>query len=155
MTIEELENMVGQSISNYAKMGIDIEVLEIKDDKAIVKIAQNRLVNNLMLNQKQLVERLKCVFSDIEMTILPRPKVFYFDVANIDGQWLKLRMKELGLHTNDVVSQLAINKTTLNQYLKGERIMEQPIKAAFFYYFMTYQLNNEFREQCPHNLNTS
>ena len=41
------------SISNYKKLGISLEVLD--DDT--VKVSQTKLINSYILNQKQLIER--------------------------------------------------------------------------------------------------
>jgi len=55
-------------------------------------------------------------------------------------------MKNIGLNANDLVSQIALDKSSLSLFLSGERKMNKSVKALFYYYFLTYELNKDFRE---------
>ncbi|QEL01600.1 hypothetical protein FKG96_12540 [Olivibacter sp. LS-1] len=138
MTTLELTKEQARSISNYKRMGIEIEVL----DEKTVKITQSRLLNGFILNQKQLVERAKEIFPERNIV----PVVHSIDVDLIDLEWIEGRMKEFGIKRNDLIKQLAIDKSTLSSMFSGDRGLTKSQRAAFFFYFLTYELNRDFRE---------
>lgn len=119
-------------------MGIDIELI----DDETVKITQSRLLNGFILNQKQLVERAKEVFPGYKVV----PIVHSIEVNEITVEWIEERMKEFGIKRNDLIKQLAIDKSTLSSMFSGDRGLTKSQRAAFFFYFLTYELNRDFRE---------
>lgn len=135
----ELTKDQSRSISNYRRMGIDIEVL----NENTVKIKQARLVNGYILNQKQLVERAKEVFPGFKAIPVP----YSLDASLITTDWIADKMNEFGIKRSDIVKQLAIDESSLSLFLSGERKMNKSQRAAFFFYFLVYELNRDFREQ--------
>jgi phosphopantothenoylcysteine synthetase/decarboxylase len=133
-----------RSIANYRKVGIEIEVLENKYSIPVVLIKQTRLINGFILNQKQLVTRAKKVFAP--QKIHARPAVFSLNVSHISADWITSKQKEYNIKTTDLVKQLAINKITLKKILQGSLSPSIHLKAAFYYYFLVFELNNLFRE---------
>lgn|SRR5690554_101457 len=128
------------SISNYKRLGIDIEILQDN----IVKITQSRLVNGIILNQKELHERAREVFPSKEFKIIP--VVFSLKATDITNEWILVKMNEFGIKRKDLIKQLAINRETLNDFLSGKRELTKPIKVAFFYYFLSYELGNSIKK---------
>ncbi|WP_167596648.1 hypothetical protein [Leeuwenhoekiella sp. ZYFB001] len=148
-----MENNQKQSIANYKRMGIEIEVLD--DDR--VKISQTKLLNGLILNQKELVERARAIFPGAKIV----PVVFSLDVDSIDINWIENRMQEFGIKRNDLIKQLALSKSYLSRIFNkvpgksaqddNNVALSKPMKATFFYYFLTYELNRDFREHLNSN----
>ncbi|MFA7616927.1 MAG: hypothetical protein WCY16_10145 [Weeksellaceae bacterium] len=129
------------SISNYKKVGIEIEL-----DGDIVKITQKRLFNGYILNQKQLIERAREIFPDMKV----HPVAFSLDVSQITTEWIESRMKEFGIKRNDLIKQLALDKSYLSLLFADEdnprKInLSRQVRSMFFYYFLTYELNRDFR----------
>ena len=127
-----------ESIANYRRMGIDIEIIE----EGKVKITQSRLINGYILNQKELVNRAWEVFPQWRVV----PVVFSLDVGEITLEWIKGKMEEFGIKRKDLIKQLAIDESSLSLYFSGKRGMDKSQRAAFYYYFLTYELNRDFRE---------
>lgn len=127
-----------KSISAYRAAGIDIDILE--DNQ--VKITQSRLVNGFILNQKQLHERAREVFPDAKIL----PVVYSLQVDDISIGWVERKMDEFGIKRNDLIKQLAIDKSSLSEMFSGNRGLTKSMKATFFYYFLTYELNRDLRE---------
>lgn len=127
-----------KSISAYRAAGIDIDILE--DNQ--VKITQSRLVNGFILNQKQLHERAREVFPDAKII----PVVYSLQVDDISIDWVESKMDEFGIKRNDLIKQLAIDKSSLSEMFSGNRGLTKSMKATFFYYFLTYELNRDLRE---------
>ena len=101
-----------QSIANYRRMGIDIEVLS----KDTVKVTQARLINGYILNQKELHLRARRVFPDMHIV----PVVYSLNVNEINMDWVKSKMKEFGIKRKDLIKQLAIDQSTLSLFFSGE-----------------------------------
>lgn len=130
--------MEKESIKGYSRLGISIEPL--KD--GTVKVIQSKLINGYILNQKQLIERGKEVYPDAKII----PVVYSLNVDDITLEWIESRMKEFGIKRNDLIKQLAIDSSSLSLILSGKRELSKPMRATFFYYFLTYELNRDFRE---------
>lgn len=126
------------SITNYKRAGISLEILD--DDT--VKVSQTKLINGYILNQKQLIERGKDVYPDKKII----PVVFSLNVEDITLEWIESKMAEFGIKRNDLIKQLAIDRSSLSLIMSGKRELSKPMRATFFYYFLTYELNRDFRE---------
>jgi hypothetical protein len=139
-----------RSVSSYKASGIDIEITDITNNIATVIIKQEKLVNGFILNQKQLVERCKDAFKPTGLDTIVVPVVFSLQVEEITKEWIESKMKEFGIKRNDLIKQLAIDKSYMSRlFSEGKHHVElsKPMKATFFYYFLTYELNRDFREQ--------
>lgn len=130
--------MEKNSISGYGQMGIDIEPL----DDGTVKVTQSSLINGYILNQKQLIERGKEAFPGSKII----PVVYSLNVDDITLEWIESKMQEYGIKRNDLIKQLAIDRSSLSLVLSGKRELSKPMRATFFYYFLTYELNRDFRD---------
>ena len=139
--METLQKITPQqrSVANYKKVGIEIVV----EDDDVIKITQKKLYNGLILNQKQLVERAKKIFPDKKI----HPIVFSFDASSVNLDWIKVKMDEFGIKRKDLIKQLAIDKSSLSLIFSGKTELSIRTKATFFYYFLTYELNRDLREE--------
>lgn len=125
------------SIANYKRAGISIEEL----DESTVKVSQTKLVNGYILNQKELIERGRDLYPDKKII----PVVFSLNVEDINLKWIESKMIEFGIKRNDLIKQLAIDRSSLSLIMSGKRELSKPMRATFFYYFLTYELNRDFR----------
>ncbi len=130
--------MEKEFINGYRRMGIDIEPLE----DGTVKVTQARLINGYILNQKQLIERGKELYPDAKII----PVAYSLNVYDITVEWIESKMQEFGIKRNDLIKQLAIDRSSLSLIMSGKRELSKPMRATFFYYFLTYELNRDFRE---------
>ena len=130
--------MEKNSISGYGQMGITIEPME----DGTVKVTQSRLINGYILNQKQLIARGKEAFPDSKII----PVAYSLNVEEVTLTWIESKMVEFGIKRNDLIKQLAIDRSSLSLILSGKRELSKPMRATFFYYFLTYELNRDFRE---------
>lgn len=133
----ELTDFQKIAVRNLKMVGIDIEFL---DDQHL-KITQKQLFNGFILTKNELVDRAKKIFPDY----IVKPVRYSLDVSTIDAIYIKSKIKEIGLNVNDLAAQTAIDKSSLSLFLSGERKMNKSVKALFFYYFLTYELNKDFR----------
>lgn len=163
MTVDDLEKYIDQmpdftkesydqirrSKANYRRAGIDIDTVDIDFGNltVTVRIAQSRLVNGYMLNQKQLVDRAREVFIDSPWRVKIKPVVYSLDTSHITIPWIEDRMEEFGIRRKDLIKQLAIDKVSLSKIFSGTTGLTRSMRALFYYYFMTYELNRDFREE--------
>lgn len=87
-------------------------------------------------------ERAREVFPDAKIL----PVVYSLQVDNISIDWVESKMEEFGIKRNDLIKQLAIDKSSLSEMFSGNRGLTKSMKATFFYYFLTYELNRDLRE---------
>lgn len=135
----ELTDFQKIAVRNLKMVGIDIDFL---DDQHL-RITQKKLFNGFILTKNELVDRAKKIFPDY----IVKPVRYSLDVSTIDAVYIKSKIKEIGLNVNDLAAQTAIDKSSLSLFLSGERKMNKSVKALFFYYFLTYELNKDFRSE--------
>lgn len=145
-TNDILTTDVKRSIENYSRMGVEVDLLEVRDNVIIVRVHQKRLFNGFVLSQKQLIERGKEIFQTIVGEVRIRPLTYSLDIRDITPEWIESKMNEFGIKRNDILTHLHIDKSTLSLYLNGERNMSRLAKAAFFWYFLTFEINRDVRE---------
>lgn len=148
----EVELQLNTSISNYKRMGIEIELVDlVVGGVSTIKITQSDIKNGYILNQKELVERCHDVLSITNLKFKIIPVVFSLDVELVTIDWINSKMDEFGIKRKDLVKQLALDKSYISLLFSDKSNsrkigLSRPMKATFFYYFLTYQLNRDFRE---------
>ncbi|MBL6668910.1 MAG: hypothetical protein ISP72_02190 [Flavobacteriaceae bacterium] len=147
METQQITKQLTHSIINYGRMGIIMEILEIDDKEAKVKVVQKHSPNGYFLNQNQLVERVKGVFEHTGLKTKVYPVVYKIDVSVVTPEWITLKMNEFGINRKDIIRQLDLDISSLSLMLNGERKMNKLVRSAFFYYFLTYELNRDLREE--------
>lgn len=135
---------IKESISNYAKRGIQIDYLGLDKEWHYIKILQKNNFNGYILSQKELIERAKDIFKGID-NIRFRPLTFTLDIRIITPDWIVSKMKEYNISRNDILSHLHMDKSTLSLYLSGKRNMSRLAKAAFYWYFSNFEINRNIR----------
>lgn len=126
-----------QTIANYKQLGVSIEIVA----PDLIKVKQIALVNGFILNQKQLHTMARKIFTTEKIT----PVVYSPNLNDITIEWVKQQMEEYGVKRNDLVKQLGIDKKTLSNIFLRDYYLNKPMKISFFYYFLTYKLNNNLR----------
>ena len=126
-------------------MGIIIEILTLNATEAKVKVIQKTAYNGYLLNQQQLVERVRKVFAPTGLKVNFYPEVWALDIAQITLEWIEEQRKEFGLKRKDIMQQLNIDKSSLSLLLSGKTQLSKRTKACFYYYFLYYVLNRDFR----------
>jgi len=126
------------SIQNYKRLGIDIDVI----DENTIKITQAKLINGILLNQKELHQRAREIFP--EKNIIP--VVFTLDLKSITKKWILSELEKYGIHKNDLIKQLAFTKEQVQKLFSETTQLDNTTKTIFFYYLLSYQQNRNIRE---------
>jgi hypothetical protein len=125
------------SINHYQRMGITFSFTE----EGIILIKQERLINGYILNNKQLYAKARSIFPEGRI----KPLVYSFQANDVTLEWIEAKMDEFGLNRKDLVKQLAFNKDWLSLIFAKKEPLTPVIKAAFYYYFLVYELNRDVR----------
>lgn len=133
----ELTDFQKIAVRNLKSVGIEIEFI----DESHLRIIQKTNFNNFILTKNELVDRAKKIFP----SFIVKPVRYSLDLDLITLDWVNSKMKEIGLNRNDLVAQTAIDYSSLSLILTGERKMNKSVKALFYYYFLTYELNRDLR----------
>jgi hypothetical protein len=54
-------------------------------------------------------------------------------------------MEDLKIKNSDIIKQIGIDKSTLSSLFTKETPLTKFQKAAFYYYFLLFEVNNEIR----------
>lgn len=115
------------------------------DENNVVTVTPTRMHNGWMLNQEQLKEFGRTVYPERMYKI--RAEVWKLEPAAITLDWIKAKMKELGIKRQDIIRQLALDKSSLSLILSGKRGLSNTMKVAFYYYFNSYLLTELHRNR--------
>lgn len=122
-------------VSLYKMHGINMDILP--DERVLVE--QRDVYNGYLLTQKQLARRAKEIFPERHTV----PKVVELDTDIVTPEWVRGRMKELDLYGRDLSRQTTLDEQTVSRLINGKRPMTKAVKALFYYYFLTYELNRK------------
>lgn len=149
LTTRDIYEILGDSRDKIrAFFGIAVDVLDIEDDVITVRVEQEKLVNNYVLNQSELVNRAGQLFEKIKGYRLRfKPLTYRPDFDKINADWVNSKMQEFKVKNNDLVKHTGIDKHEISRLINGLRDLTKAQKALFFFYFMQYELNRDFREQ--------
>lgn len=125
------------AVRNLKSVGIEIEFI----DESHLRIIQKTNYNNFILTKNELVDRAKKIFP----SYIVKPVRFSLDLSVVTPEWVNTKIKEIGLNKNDLVAQTALDASSISLILSGERKMNKSVKALFYYYFLMYELNRDFR----------
>ena len=139
-----INNTLHYRIFQYKKVGIYIEILDDSVEPWTIKITQTKLVNGFVLNQKELVTRVKDLFEEIPTKVVP--VTFSLDLTSISQTWLLKKMNEFGLSRKDLIKQLGLTKEDLQNLFSKNPKISNPTKAALFYYFLNHENNRDLRK---------
>lgn len=137
---EEARFQLRKGLGMY--LGINVEP---PTEDNIVNVSQTRLIDGVFLNQKHLAERGRAVYPEKQYKI--HPHVHWVDLDSVTPEWIEEQMREYGLKRKDLMRQLALDPSSISQYLSGKRGMTKPVRAMFYYYFNTYRLSKAMRSR--------
>lgn len=130
------------SIAHYRQAGIEFEIVPT-DDVPIIIIRQVRVINGLLLTNKQLYGRAKEVFQGYKLKI--KPVVYSLDLQGVNIEWVNQKMEEFGIKKGDLTRQLGIGKDRINKFLSSDANLTTIEKTAFYYYIMVFDINHNLR----------
>lgn len=140
-------NLMADKLAGYA--GILVDIMDYTPDGVVkVRVEQKELRNGYILNQSELVGRAAAVLSPLGNAF----KIHYHalshipDLNEVTPDWINTRMADFKLSRRDILKQLGLDASTLSVLLSGERNLTRFQRAAFYYYFLTYEINRDVRD---------
>jgi hypothetical protein len=115
------------------------DVVSFEDNSVILRVEQKERVNNVFLTRKELVERarkmVKDELPDNWKIIVSAVDSNRDDIDKISPDWIKNRMKKLGIKAKHICKNTGIDKSTISSVLNGENELTKWHKTAFYYMF--------------------
>ena len=111
-----------------------------------IKVEQKELKNGKILNQNELRKIGVEFFKDWDIKKHYVPLTYVPNFDSIGKDWIQERMEIYHLKKTDLVKQLAVDKGDLSAFLNGRKTVPKSFKVKAYYYFMTFQLNEDFRD---------
>lgn len=143
----DAKKRLAEFATQYRKMArIYIEIVSFDSNRIIVRAEQKEAVNDSILTKKELMERVREMFAgeipeDWKLTV-SAVNFDRKDIAAVNGEWIENNMKRLGLKPKDIASRMCLDKSTMSLILSGERNLSRLGRAAFYYFFKYYEMNN-------------
>lgn len=130
--------------------GIQVDILEVDGDTIRIRVKQVEARNHIILSQAELTKRAGDIVAPLRGNFKLHyvPLTFEPDLEVVTGEWIKSTMEDLNLKRNDVMKHLGIegDKSTFSKMLSGSLNLTRLNKAAFYYYFATFEMGRDFRE---------
>jgi antitoxin component HigA of HigAB toxin-antitoxin module len=139
--------LMRDKLAAYA--GIHVDILEFTAEGIVrLRVEQKELRNGYILNQAELVGRAAAVLSPLENAFRIHYVALTYnpDLNEIDASWINSRMEEFKLSRKDLLKQMGLDASTLSVLLSGEKNLTRFQKAAFYYYFLCYEINRDVRD---------
>lgn len=130
------ECQVERTIAHLRMSGI---VVTPPDEQGIVTIVQEEVNNGRIRTNKELHQLARHLYPDKRYKI--RPVTFALNLDIVTPEWIRERMEALNIHTKDLVQQLGITPSEISVFVNGKRPMSRAMRAMFYYYFLTFELN--------------
>jgi hypothetical protein len=119
---------------------ITFKIVEVAPKKVIIQAVQGKSAAGNYQTQKRLVEIVHETFD----RFFPGKKIhvhavpFKESMANrVDPDWIRGKMTATGIRLKDIASDTGIDYTQLSALITGVNPLSQPMKALFWYYFLS------------------
>lgn len=129
-----------RSIAFHRGIGIDIRL-----EGNTVIVEQLSAPDGYIRSNQELYDIGRRWYPDKDLSITP--VVFSLQLAEITPEWISKQIERYKMSRNTIIRQTGITASELSDYLKGRRSMIRTTRAMFYYFFLTYQLNSELREE--------
>lgn len=141
-----------------SQLNISFEIINARSSALKVKTRQWKCATGKCADIPKLISLTKDLFErftiDIAVTVYP---IAYIPavIDDVEPEWIRDKMLNLGITLNDIHHDTGIDKLNLSSYINGPQLLDQDVKAMFFYYFECIQLKKnqnsapkEFTQPC-------
>jgi hypothetical protein len=128
------------AVAHKRYSNIEFKILEYTPSKVIVRVTQGKSAANNYQTAKRLVEIVSETYGRFfnGKKIMARPYIYQQSPANdVNDTWINNQMTKLKIGIPQIVEDTGIDKTQLTSLITGNRPLSQPMKALFWYYFLS------------------
>lgn len=126
-------------LAQYRSVGIYIT----EEEGDIIVVRQREITGGFVMTQRQLLERARVLYPDKRYKI--KPVVYQLDLDTVTPEWIQEQMQTYSVRPSDLVAQLGLTKSEVSLITNGKRSLSRVMRSAFFFYFLSFQLNKELR----------
>lgn len=136
----DIDKMEGAAVLHKRHSSIEFKIVEASPAKITIKISQGKSFTGIYHPAKRLIEivheTFDRFFTNQKVIVHPIPHKEN-PINRIDVSWINDRMLKTGTKLKDIANDTGIDYTQLSGLITGSRNLSQPMKALFWYYFLS------------------
>lgn len=137
---KEKVKMEHAALEHNRHNGITFKIVDNKPKSVSIQITQSKNSAGVYHPQKRLIEIVHETydrfFADKKVHVHAIP--FIESPANkVNVEWVNKKMFDAGIKLKDIAADTGIDYTQLSSLVTGDRNLSQPMKALFYYYFLS------------------
>lgn len=136
----DLDLMEGAALQYKRHSSITFKIISIEKKKVTIQVAQGKSYTAIYHPVKRLVEIVKETFERFfegyKIQVQPIPFV-PSDADTVDAAWVQKQMLDKSIRLKQIASDTGIEYTQLSACINDKRALSQPMKALFWYYFLS------------------
>ncbi|MNY29273.1 hypothetical protein D3C86_1633040 [compost metagenome] len=108
----------------------------------IIRTKQDKHVSGNYADEVKLIELTRNLFGILpEKPVIAVQPLIYTPVLVdvVDAKWIQEKMEKHRIQIEDIVADTGIEKSSLSAWIKGTRLMTQPVKAMFYFLFTDHE----------------
>lgn len=125
---------------------IDFEIIRINDESVLIRTTQDKSFNGVYFDNKRLYEITLETFKEILEPRQVQVHTFPHLVSPCDKitpEFVMATMGRFKIKNKEFETAFGVHKTTISAWANGLRPMSQPVKAMFYYYFISKRYIHE------------
>lgn len=144
---KQKEQMEAGAVLYWRHGSISFKIEKIGESTLVIKTVQEKNFSANYLKTGELADRTKEFFGKFfpDYKIDVHPNVYQEPVVNVvTPEWIQEQMASHNIRLKQVSVETGLDYTQLSAIVNGKRSFAQPIKAMFFYYFMSKEVLEKF-----------
>jgi hypothetical protein len=136
----DLDKIEFAAVQHKRYSNIDFKIVEYSPKKVIIQASQGKNAGSNYFDKKRLIEIVHETFDRFfkDKKIHVHPIEFVESRANqVDAKWIQDKMLKTGCKLKNIANDTGIDYTQLSSLVSGDRALSQPMKALFWYYFLS------------------
>jgi len=134
-----LSKMEHAALEHQRHSSITFKIVEYDVNKIVIQAVQGKNATGIYHSQKRLIEIVHETFDRFFKKIQVHAIPFKESLAqkNVTPAWINKQMLDKGTSLKQLSEDTGIDKTQLSSLITGDRTLSAPMKAMFWYYFLS------------------
>lgn len=137
----DLEKLEHAAREHKRYSNITFKINEVTDHKVLLQVSQGKSAQGNYQTAKRLIEIVHETFDRFflpERKIIAGPIVYKVPAPNkVTVDWIVQQMKETKTRLKQIADDTGLDYTHLSSLTSGNEPLSQPMKALFWYYFLS------------------
>lgn len=137
---KELEMMEQAALMHRRHSAISFKIIDWEPEKVVIQISQSKSSSGNYFDLKRLIEIVHETYDRFfpNKIVMVHPIPYKESKADIvTVKWINDKMLTTGTKLKDIIDDTGLNKSQLSAIINGIKPLSQPMKALFYYYFLS------------------